>query len=287
MSNNRRISGSFHNLGIGIVVKQKKIDKYELDIALIETMGEHSETYDLFKKKKKKKKKKGGGGGSNPFKKSIIVKARWFQDGSNQYSPPTMYPGETVEVYGFGDSNENLLWKPKFYEPDIKGQEKLVYGVSGIPRKKLSDRKKDKYWWIGTKEKGKKYDKKYGVYMILDGFKGTAGFVVGKKVKGNKTKRVVSIMADGQKNKIDLGNDKSGLTIEKGKVSINTDTVKIKATDTEIASSGSFKVDSASKTLGGGTLDIDSDLALNGSTTVNAPVTGNQQWVDDAGNKPV
>lgn len=203
-----------------------------LDIIPTEYVGSHTEDIDADKKKYDKKKKSKtnsitssgiGGAVMGSAEKTNTIKARWLNRGSNRVTAPTIYQGETVKIYKFGQT-DRYYWEPFHLEKDLRRKEVSVIAFSN------RDKKKDEDF-------GKHFDEKTSYYFKVD----TINKVVKFKTATNDkepagynieidTKKGTLTIEDTKKNKIHLDSVAGNLTFDiNNSITMNTKHVNINA----------------------------------------------------------
>ena len=86
--------------------------------------------------------------------KRMQISASWIRmGGSNRFTSPDVYKGETVQIYRYADTDE-YFWDDTMREPSLRKKERVIHAVSNIPDKGGTQTlDKSYYVEISTKDK--------------------------------------------------------------------------------------------------------------------------------------
>lgn len=197
------------------------------------------------------------------------VTAMWLSS-SNRVTPPTVYAGETIKVYKYGETDK-YYWKTFTYEKDIRGKETVVYAVSNLDREK---------------DFGKHFDLDSSYSLTLD----TVNKLVRLKTAKNDKEPVgyeISIDTKAGTFLLENTNGFSFSLTKDGVFTTNANKVIVNSKETTINAT-KLTMNAKNTIIKGGELSIESNTTFKGTTDYKAKVTfnGNATTIVENGPKP-
>lgn len=250
-------------VAVGFATHNLKHDSLYLFVHILELISTEDVTYKLDSKPKQSGIGKLFGG----LTKGAVIKCRYYGDGSNRISPPSVYKGETIEVLQFADTDQ-FFWRPFApYETELRGYEASVEVYSNLDKSK-------------KKNHLKKVDKKSSYYRVID----TEGKKIHTHTSRNDnepaewddkldTKKGVRVISNSKGTYIKLELEK--ITLHAKTVVIDADHIIIKGHKDISVKTPKGIYDISKMTIKGGTVYGKSIWKQSASTTFSASVSHN------------
>lgn len=126
---------NFRHVSMGIVLKDKPVDSWEIEAKPHETNGLTDGTIDTTKLTQEVSGVNAAGEAySETVKAAHGVRAKWYCDQPNRLSAPDVKAGETVELWKYGDSDE-FYWKASNMQSNFRDKETITVAAANKPKK--------------------------------------------------------------------------------------------------------------------------------------------------------
>lgn len=241
---NINIDSLYRVYGIGYAVKDLPPGETVLEIFLQEHMAGHTGEF----KADGGEDESVGGVSKTPLgsitkstlKKGVTIKASWRAKGSNRITAPTVYQGEMVTVYRYGNS-DRFYWTLEHFEHDLRRKEVVVYAFSNLDKEESF---------------GEQFDAESSYYVKFD----TINKIVHLHTSDNdkekaaydfmlNTKEGIFTIKDNKGNSIVLESPKGALTVTVPHIHYKCSTFKVDA-------SSSVDINTPKLTTSGGTYTV-------------------------------
>ena len=212
----------------------------------------------------------GGGSKSRPVASTVVdyVNALW-EGSDNGVNAPTIYKGEQVSVFKYANQDVYYWSKSRGFEPDVRGREARVKGVSTLDR---------------TKEEnlGKSADIDNMYYTRMDSINGITELITNKK-NGEKAAYKVRLLGfdgiasleDDLGNRVELRSEEGIFKVKANtKIELDAPTIHLKCKD-YIVDTGTTRINSKTTVIKGNTFTGDiSNSTFTGAMTIKGFTTG-------------